>query len=241
MNETHTDEETEETNTSSDKEEGKTEEKTGGASDPETVGAEEGKKETTMDRAVVCSEESDIYCPHCGNGSAQQDDDPIVESNRIYLPMHCHMCESTWQCHFDLSGHTEINTPPEYAKVCKGCEEFFPEEEGTKYKYNELLWYCHDCHKTQVESVEATKYYAIYYQNLDETWDEEPRILSSEYLWDNDGTLMDTLDSLDDDSREAYIDVTLNYDTFTLVEDTSGYMHKIKLLTKEDYDKLKEK
>lgn len=85
------------------KEEGPTKEKAGGET------AEGAAPEKTGEKKY--SPESDIYCPSCGEGSAQQEDEPIIENNRIYLPMYCHMCESTWQCHFDLSGHTEINTP----------------------------------------------------------------------------------------------------------------------------------
>jgi hypothetical protein len=209
--------------------------------DPEEGQAEEkarGTEDTTSCTAKKISPESDIYCPHCGQSSAQQEDEPIIESNRIYLPMYCHMCESTWQCHFDLSGHTEVNTPPEYAGHCQLCDQCFTIEEVETYKYDHRINLCIPCHKKQIQYIEGDRYYAIYYKGIDE-WDKEPRIVSSSYLWEEDATLMETLSNAADPLMPKY-NFELSFDKYIEVMDTSGYLHKVKKLTKEEYERLKD-
>jgi hypothetical protein len=58
---------------------------------------------------IPSQEEPDQCCPNCKESSVEQDDSPIVENARIYLPMYCHMCEATWLVYYDMGGYKSLN------------------------------------------------------------------------------------------------------------------------------------
>jgi hypothetical protein len=52
--------------------------------------------------------ECDIYCPKCGESDPYPDGDPDIEYNRVYVPVYCSHCNSTYKVHFDLTGYCEF-------------------------------------------------------------------------------------------------------------------------------------
>jgi hypothetical protein len=91
-----------------------------------------------------------------------------------------------------------------------------------------------------------TYYFAIIYQEYNQegnkfpTW-VGPKYQTSNYLWDQDASLMDCLDSILDPTSSPYdgLPQIIPTESFVYIKDGGGYEHLIKLMNKDDFLKAK--